>query len=355
FPSLLLGMIGCMCAGWLLDMAKSQESFMRISKLFILVPILLNLKGNLEMNLATRLSTSANLGDLDVPRNRRDILLGNLAVLQMQAISIGFVAGAVSILLGFIVETSANDFFELILVLASSVVCASLSSLILGILMCVIILLSRKLHINPDNIATPLAAGLGDVITLALLVGFSQLFIRNLYSPACIVVLLAALISLPLWIFVVYRNPFVCHLLYEGWSSILLAMFIASFAGVILEYFVAHLNGLAILGPLLIGISGNIGTICASRYSTALHAAMREPHGQIFSSLFTVNLMLQWLFLVFLKSTGFDHEVISLWVFGIYTVASCVLVAIILVFARWITWVLWLRERNPDNYVMPMM
>lgn len=44
-----------------------------------------------------------------------------------------------------------------------------------------VILLSEKLKINPDNIATPIAASLGDVITLGVLAGFSLLF-YNVYS-----------------------------------------------------------------------------------------------------------------------------------------------------------------------------
>lgn len=39
-----------------------------------------------------------------------------------------------------------------------------------------VILLSEKWKINPDNIATPIAASLGDVITLGVLSGFSYLF-----------------------------------------------------------------------------------------------------------------------------------------------------------------------------------
>lgn len=35
---------------------------------------------------------------------------------------------------------------------------------------------SRKLGINPDNVATPIAASLGDLITLSLLAGVSRLF-----------------------------------------------------------------------------------------------------------------------------------------------------------------------------------
>lgn len=37
---------------------KHSEVFLKTTELFILLPILLNLKGNLEMNLAARFSTS---------------------------------------------------------------------------------------------------------------------------------------------------------------------------------------------------------------------------------------------------------------------------------------------------------
>ena len=49
-------------------------------------------------------------------------------------------------------------------------------SYISGAVMVGVILLSEKWNINPDNIATPIAASLGDVITLGVLSGFSYLF-----------------------------------------------------------------------------------------------------------------------------------------------------------------------------------
>lgn len=36
-----------------------------------------------------------------------------------------------------------------------------------------VIIASRKMGINPDNVATPIAASLGDLITLSLLAGIS--------------------------------------------------------------------------------------------------------------------------------------------------------------------------------------
>lgn len=43
----------------------------------------------------------------------------------------------------------------------------------LGMIMIGVIIGSRKMGINPDNVATPIAASLGDLITLALLSGIS--------------------------------------------------------------------------------------------------------------------------------------------------------------------------------------
>lgn len=42
-----------------------------------------------------------------------------------------------------------------------------------GLIMIGVIIGSRKVGINPDNVATPIAASLGDLITLALLAGIS--------------------------------------------------------------------------------------------------------------------------------------------------------------------------------------
>lgn len=43
-----------------------------------------------------------------------------------------------------------------------------------------VIVASRKIGINPDNVATPIAASLGDLITLSLLAGISTGLYRQL-------------------------------------------------------------------------------------------------------------------------------------------------------------------------------
>lgn len=52
-----------------------------------------------------------------------------------------------------------------------------------GTLMVCIVVGARKLGVNPDNIATPIAASLGDLITLSLLAVVSSFFYRHRGGP----------------------------------------------------------------------------------------------------------------------------------------------------------------------------
>lgn len=84
------------------------KAMVEIEELIMIVPVVLNLKGNLEMNLSARLGTAANMGELDKPSVRRKLILGNLSLLQVQATVVAFVAACVAFLLGRIMPRSAS-------------------------------------------------------------------------------------------------------------------------------------------------------------------------------------------------------------------------------------------------------
>lgn len=73
-----------------------------LDQLILIIPGLLNLNGNIEMNLSARLGTAANVGELDDPAVRNLMITGNMNLLQVQTISVAFVSACVSLLLGMI-------------------------------------------------------------------------------------------------------------------------------------------------------------------------------------------------------------------------------------------------------------
>ena len=74
-----------------------------VNELIVIVPVILNLKGNIEMNLSARLGTASNLGDLDVVSVRNALIFGNLALLQVQAAVVSFIAACFSFFLSTII------------------------------------------------------------------------------------------------------------------------------------------------------------------------------------------------------------------------------------------------------------
>jgi len=98
---LFLFLLGMVLAGLLLDHVQHWEVYRACPELFILVPALLGLKGNLEMTLASRLSTAANLGHMDGPVQAWEMARSNLALVQIQGIVVGALAACSAMLMGW--------------------------------------------------------------------------------------------------------------------------------------------------------------------------------------------------------------------------------------------------------------
>lgn len=460
-PTLIVSVLSLMFSGELLVHLARWPVFQKVDKLFILIPILLNMKGNLEMNLSLRMSTSANIGELDVRRTRETLIRGNLALLQVQALIVSMFAGVLAFVLGVVTPdpqvevpvaspapatpqrqtpenaliqgivrsafsavtlrnrrrtlavsgaTQAgsswlqkrriihhhpkppvdpalrlrNGYFEFVLVIATGMLSASISSAVLGSFMCALVVIARRAGANPDNIASPLAASLGDLTTLTLLgllasslVHFEGTFLATVILAAMAVACIASFI-------VTYRNAYVRELLTSGWVPLLIAMFISSGAGLVLDNFVGRYNGFALLAPVLSGLPGACAAIFASRITTALHSGkgatllratskagnvggVRGMFASIRAvmvippiegwlvpiSLLAMGVGIKSTFIILIRVSG---QMTFGWIFLLSFVGASVAANVFALYlAHVICLVLWSRDYDPDIYCLPFV
>lgn len=149
---------------------------------------------------------------------------------------------------------STLTFHKWLLLSSSSVITANIANLFLGSVMCIVVLCSRKYNINPDNIATPIAASLGDFTTLFLLAHISRYLFNNSDMPAIQNALLVILLMfIPLWAYIARSNRFTRSVILTGWFPILGAMLLQNSGGLIMEQALDQFKRIAAFQPVING------------------------------------------------------------------------------------------------------
>ncbi|GFU05464.1 solute carrier family 41 member 1 [Nephila pilipes] len=344
--------------------------------MFVLVPALLGLKGNLEMTLASRISTLANLGSIDTPKEQWRMAFGNVCLLQCQSLVLGLIASVFASVVGWIREGELNV-HNILLLSSSSLVTASAASFLLGSITIFVVVFSRKININPDNIAAPIAASLGDVVTLALLSFISRFIFSRSGEYVWVegAVLIALLCSIPFWAILSYRNMYTRHVLYSGWIPIISAVVISSGGGYILNFAVARFKEIAACQPVINGVGGNLVAVQACRISTYLHQKAlpgslepgelcvspfvawlgKSAHARTCRILITIAIPGHLIFITcvhFLKST---YTPLTTEFLVFYMIAALLQVAILLYMAHCFVHWLWKWGFDPDDAAIPYL
>lgn len=147
------------------------------------MPALLGLKGNLDMCLASRLSTQVNLGNMTSRKEIIRMIVGNIALVQVQATVASFLVAMFAIAVGAAMDGNF-EFEHVMLLIASGMFTATSSCFVLDFVLVAVILLSQKYKLNPDNLATPLAASIGDVVSISLLSFIASLLFDHISECA---------------------------------------------------------------------------------------------------------------------------------------------------------------------------
>lgn len=267
-------------AGIILDMVQHWKVFKHAPELFILVASFLGLKGNLEMTLAARLATMANLGQLDNKSERIKIASGNIALVQGQAIIVAFLASIVAISVNYFKDPDFN-IPDCLLITATGLTTASVTGFAMANLMVTATVIARKLGVNPDNVSALIASIMGDISAITMLSLFAKMFYNLMNSVQWLttLVIISYLVILPIVLYVAFHNEYTKNVAGTGWIPIIVAMMISSGAGFIFDLSIGVFETIAVVQPIINGVGGNLVAVQASRISTYYH--MRVPMGTL--------------------------------------------------------------------------
>uniref|UniRef100_A0A182J9E1 SLC41A/MgtE integral membrane domain-containing protein n=1 Tax=Anopheles atroparvus TaxID=41427 RepID=A0A182J9E1_ANOAO len=368
---------GTIAAGIILGRVENWNVFTQISELFILVPALLGLKGNLDMCLASRMSTQANLGNLNGRREIVKMIIGNIALVQVQAIVAAFIVSIFAIVVGAIMNQSFR-FDHAMLITASSMFTATSSCFVLDFVLVAVILFTKRFKLNPDNLATPLAASIGDVVSISILSGMASLLFDHIKTHLWVtfVMVIGYFVLLPFFVLVVYRNKYTSRVLTSGWVPVLSSLFISGMGGLVLDTAVGMFNGFVVFQPIINGIGGNLVSVQASKISTMLHQSsilgIIPPHARIYElpwrALFhgvpyakTARILImmsipgQVLFIFVADYIHMSRSTIGFPFVLTYLFVSTLQIMLLLYIAHVIIHLMWKMKIDPDNSAIPYL
>merc|ERR1719334_1603684 len=337
------------------------------------------------------MSTASNLGHLDDRKTAISTIIGNLILVQCQGIVVGFLASLCGLAMGWLPVGKAN-YEQALLLCASAMTTASLASFVLALVMVIVIVVARKCNCNPDNIATPIAASLGDITTLGLLAWITDILYvdYNQGGYKSQIIIGGYFLVLPIFIALAYNNEHVSEVLKVGWTPVLMAMLIASGGGFVLEMAVEHFKGVTLFAPVMNGSGGDLVGIQASRMTTYLNKAtnsligtfpenddqvcqapcttfcgdislfsrftkgQKQPHGMparvLLMLLFPGHIL--FVFIIFLITVNGIPTFLFIF---FYLIAAFLQVAILLYLCKFLVYWMWKRGTDPDNAAIPYL
>ncbi|KAJ2744796.1 hypothetical protein GGI20_002689 [Coemansia sp. BCRC 34301] len=369
-PALLVSVAGSVFAGYILGRIQNRPAFDKVPALFIMVPVLLNLKSNIELNMSTRLSTQANLGVFERKADGISTMRSNMELLLLQSTVVGACVGLIASVLSLIpsgddgVNLSLAEFLaQSAFLLAAGMGCAVIGSAVIGVLISATVAASHAVGVDPDNIGTPIASSFGDMSTLFILSLVSGVLITQISTFWPLAIVVGSLALGLLLLHIVRRNELMAHHIREGWLPLVYAAATSSIAGIIVEKCADRYPGMPALVPVMNGIGGNIGTVFASRLSTSLHRAARanvpnavssSEHTLVMLILLLINIPVQLGFLAMHRVVDSSLHV-SLWFVSVYVAATVIHGLIMLLLGRLACTFLWARGYDPDDCVNPFI
>ena len=277
-----------------------SELLALIPGLMVLLPSIIDMRGNIAGVFASRLSSAMHLGEFSIEFQEGCVLGDNIRASFAITILIAFVLGISAYAGSTLFGLPVVGITDLVLI---SVISGVVSGLVVMGITLVIVLVSYRYDLDLDMIGAPTVTTSGDLVTLPILV-LSATFVM-LLPPSIRLALggIAVAVAVAAILYTRRRPEGVGPIVRENISLLIPLSVFGTLAGLTYSLNLEDLVTFAaflILIPPFMGILGSIGGILGCRLSTGMHTGELNPsflpersvvHHFIISYLYTLILL----------------------------------------------------------------
>ena len=320
--------------------------------ILVILPGMMGLRGNVFGSMASRFSTMLYLGDLK-PGIREKRVLRNIVIAMMLSLTPVTILWMIGIIKGIRYHS-----FQILLIVISSTIFVSL---LLGYFTAFVTVFSFKRGTDPDSVAAPLVASMGDLLTIPSLITFILILEHSR------IVFWASNIGLILLLlFLVEISKVRRAELLEFKELFMIITFLALLSlisGFTLERFSHLIQASVILGfayPSLLSSFGNYGSVIAAKTSTKLHLGYIEKYLSpepfldilsLFATTPTIGFLINIFGIAIAKLTLGANVSFSLWLALTYPFMAL----FIMLYSYTISYLLFKKDIDPDNVAIPLI
>jgi len=269
-PLLLLTVIGGVFAGSILG--KMEEVLIFIPGVFVLIPAILGLRGNVGISFGSRLSTLLHLGFIKSSLKLTPLLINNMLGAFSLSFSFSAIFGILAHILCMLLHLPSAGITKLTLIGFMSGVVASTVMIPFTLFLTVF---SFRKGIDPDDVISPAIAVIGDGVAMVSIY-FAAMLVQKWTIPNfsfLIIALLGIKETFPA------RYKFL-RIYFESSPVVVLCGLLGISAGIFLHYHQQDFGAapyLLVLLPQLISKVGSIGSISGMRLTSGLYIGYTRP------------------------------------------------------------------------------
>lgn len=156
---------------------------------------------------------------------------------------------------------------------SNSLIAMNIASAATGTIMVIVVIVSLRFALDPDNIATPIASSLGDLFTIVIMIGIAEIYFPfsslSIWVPLTVTAIFCALS--PVAVFIASKDEQAWVAARQQGPTFLLAAVLSSGAGVVQAFGATMFPELTVYQPLIAANSGNRAGLQSARISSYLN------------------------------------------------------------------------------------